>query len=420
MLEGLNDSSTTLNASLLSTVMQDPVPADLAPVARPEVPGVLLLEDGSRWEGLLFGACGRGSGELVFTTNMTGYQESLTDPSFAGQVLLFTYPMLGNYGVLPSSSESAAIGPSAVVCRHHMPRPSHRDAVGSVDAWLTHHGVTGIHGVDTRALTERIREQGTILCVVGPLGEEEELTRSLDSLTDPSLADLVASVSTKEVRYIASSIPDAPRIALVDCGVKRSIVASLAERFEVVWSPPTIGHDKLVEDHGVSGIFVSNGPGDPSHEGMASMATQTVADAIASGTPMAGICLGHQLLGLACGLHTYKMRFGHRGANQPVRDEKSGRVAITSQNHGFAVEDPELGIIDPHPSGLTGGGQSLIDARAIVRHRNANDRTVEGLDLLDHDAFSVQFHPEAAPGPRDARPQFQRFARIIDERRSES
>ncbi len=398
--------------------MPDPVPVELAPVARPEVPGVLLLEDGSRWEGPLFGACGHGSGELVFTTNMTGYQESLTDPSFAGQVLLFTYPMLGNYGVLPGSSESSALGPSAVVCRHHMPRPSHRDAVGSVDAWLAHHDVTGIHGVDTRALTERIRKQGTILCVVGPLEDEDELSRSLERLTDPSLEDLVATVTTEEVRYISSSKSDAPRIALVDCGVKRSILTSLAERFEVVWAPPTVSHDKLVSEHGVSGVFVSNGPGDPSHEGLASLATHIVADSIASRTPMAGICLGHQLLGLACGLQTYKMRFGHRGANQPVRDEKTGRVAITSQNHGFAVEDPKLGIIDPHPSGLTGGGKSFVDARITVRHRNANDQTVEGLDLLDHDAFSVQFHPEAAPGPRDARLQFERFARIIDQQGS--
>ncbi|HIF15683.1 MAG TPA: glutamine-hydrolyzing carbamoyl-phosphate synthase small subunit [Candidatus Poseidoniales archaeon] len=378
-----------------------------------EVPGLLLLADGGRFEGLLFGAQEQAEGELVFSTGMSGYQESLTDPSFAGQVLTFTYPLIGNYGIHAQCSESARIWPRGVVVRQAMSCPDHRDSLGSVDDFLRLHGVTGIQAVDTRAITRRVREHGTLLCVMGRADDERALKRRLEVLKAPDLEDLVDEVSIDQPVLLNPGFRG-PRLGALDCGIKYNILRELCRRFEVLWCPPDISLDVLVNEWAIEAMFVSNGPGDPAHPGKATNARRTLAAAVASGMPSMGICLGHQLLGLASGLTTYKMRYGHRGANQPVLDLTEKTVAITSQNHGFAVEDPVQGMLAAHPSGANSGPQeNLIGAEVSVSHINANDRTVEGLDIIGLPAFSVQYHPEACPGPHDAAPLFDRFSEMV-------
>ncbi len=383
-------------------------------------PGVLLTADGQRYEGRLFGAHGHGEGELVFTTGMMGFQESLTDPSFAGQVLTFTYPLIGNYGVHLGRSESGRVWPRGVVVRHAMQDPDHRDSIGTVDDLLRHHGVPGIEAVDTRAITRHVRELGTVLCVFGPVEDEGRLQARLADLTSPDLEDLVNEVSTREVVALNPGATDdlgraLPRLAALDCGVKNNILRHLCRHFEVLWCPPETPFEALTESYGIDALFCSNGPGDPAHPGRATEARETLAAAVQAGLPVMGICLGHQLMGLASGLQTYKMRYGHRGANQPVLDLVERRVWITSQNHGFAVADPEAGMLAAHPSGASSPKAApQHDAEVVVRYVNANDRTVEGLDLVGRPAFTVQFHPEACPGPHDAAPLFQRFRQMVD------
>lgn len=389
-------------------------PASLAP-------GLLLLADGTRFSGSLFGAETIAQGELVFTTGMCGYQESLTDPSFAGQVLTFTWPLLGNYGIHANSSESSGVWPRGIVCRELMKVPDHRDSIGSVHEFLLCHGVPGIEGIDTRSLTRRVREHGTVLCVFGPLEKEEEMQEVLDNLIPPDLEDLVAEVTCSESVLLNEGAEDMdgnslPRLAAIDCGIKFNILRELCHRFEVVWCPANMSFDEIIEKWSPDAFFSSNGPGDPAHPGAATIARNTLSSAVRADFPVMGICLGHQLMGLAAGLRTYKLRYGHRGANQPVIDLQSGRVHITSQNHGFAVEDPEQGMLAPHPSGVHSEKvENVLGADFRVRYVNANDRTVEGLDLVDKSSFTVQFHPEACPGPHDAAPLFDRFSKVVAE-----
>ena len=383
--------------------------------------GTLLLADGTRFEGRLFGAEAIAEGELVFTTGMCGYQESLTDPSFAGQVLTFTYPLLGNYGIIPAISESSSVHPRGVVCRQHMPFPDHRDSVGSVHDLLVAHNVPGIEGIDTRALTRRVREHGTLLCVFGPSERLDEMRAILGAMTPPDAEDLVAQVTCDQPVLLNPGAKDAngerlPRLAAIDCGVKHNILRELCNRFEVVWCPATLTLEQISRDWSPDALFASNGPGDPAHVGSATDARMTLASAVRKDIPVMGICLGHQLMGLAAGLRTYKLRYGHRGSNQPVMDLETGRVHITSQNHGFAVEDPVKGMLAPHPSGACSEStENVLGADFRVRHVNSNDGTVEGLDLLDKPAFTIQFHPEACPGPHDASPLFDRFQQMVAE-----
>ena len=383
--------------------------------------GILLLADGTRLEGRLFGSEEIAEGELVFTTGMCGYQESLTDPSFAGQVLTFTYPLLGNYGIHPGISESSSVHPRGVVCRQHMTYPDHRDSVGSVHDLLVAHNIPGIEGIDTRSLTRRVREHGTLLCVFGPAERMEEMEVILDELTSPDSDDLVAEVTCEEPTLLNPGAEDGegnplPRLAAIDCGVKHNILRELCTRFEVVWCPADMPLEEIARDWSPDALFASNGPGDPAHPGAATDARRTLATAVRQGMPVMGICLGHQLMGLAAGLRTYKLRYGHRGSNQPVMDLDTGRVHITSQNHGFAVEDPLQGMLAPHPSGACSEtSDNVLGAEFRVRHVNSNDGTVEGLDLLDKPAFTIQFHPEACPGPHDASPLFDRFQKMVAE-----
>ena len=383
--------------------------------------GTLLLADGTRFDGKLFGAEEIAEGELVFTTGMCGYQESITDPSFAGQVLTFTYPLLGNYGIIPGISESSSVHPRGVVCRQHMPFPDHRDSIGSIHDLLVAHNVPGIEGIDTRALTRRVREHGTLLCVFGPSERLDEMETILREMTPPDADDLVSLVTCNQPVLLNPGARDAngeplPRLAAIDCGIKHNILRELCTRFEVIWCPATITLDEISRDWSPDALFASNGPGDPAHPGAATDARKTLASAVRQGMPVMGICLGHQLMGLAAGLRTYKLRYGHRGSNQPVMDLETGRVHITSQNHGFAVEDPVKGMLAPHPSGAcSDSSENVLGAEFRVRHVNSNDGTVEGLDLLDKPAFTIQFHPEACPGPHDASPLFDRFQQMVAE-----
>ncbi len=383
--------------------------------------GTLLLADGTRFDGKLFGAEEIAEGELVFTTGMCGYQESITDPSFAGQVLTFTYPLLGNYGIIPGISESSSVHPRGVVCRQHMPFPDHRDSIGSIHDLLVAHNVPGIEGIDTRALTRRVREHGTLLCVFGPSERLDEMEIILREMTPPDADDLVSLVTCNQPVLLNPGARDAngeplPRLAAIDCGIKHNILRELCTRFEVIWCPATITLDEISRDWSPDALFASNGPGDPAHPGAATDARKTLASAVRQGMPVMGICLGHQLMGLAAGLRTYKLRYGHRGSNQPVMDLETGRVHITSQNHGFAVEDPVKGMLAPHPSGAcSDSSENVLGAEFRVRHVNSNDGTVEGLDLLDKPAFTIQFHPEACPGPHDASPLFDRFQQMVAE-----
>ena len=342
-----------------------------------EGPGVLLTADGGRYEGNLFGAVGIGEGELVFTTGMMGYQESLTDPSFAGQVLTFTYPLIGNYGIHINRSESSSVWPRGVVVRHAMKDPDHRDSVATVNDFLRLHNIPGIEEIDTRAITKNVRELGTVLCVFGPLEKEGQMKQRLAELTSPELDDLVDLVSIKQSVVLNPGDTDElgrqkPRLAALDCGIKFNILRSLCHHFEVIWCPPDIPFDVLVNDYSIDALFCSNGPGDPAHPGKASAARVTLAMAVKSDYPVMGICLGHQLMGLASGLKTYKMRYGHRGANQPVVDLVTGKVQITSQNHGFAVADPEAGMLAAHPSGATSPDTENLHGQEVkVRYINA-------------------------------------------------
>ena len=289
-----------------------------------------------------------------------------------------------------------------------------------MDEFLRLHGVPGIHKIDTRAITKRVRELGTVLCVFGPVERESDMKKQLKSLTSPELEDLVDDVSIDEpIELNPGSLDELgarkPRLGVLDCGVKYNILRHLCMVFDVVWCPPDMDYGRLRKDHAIDALFCSNGPGDPAHPGKATSARNTLARAVQDGLPVMGICLGHQLLGLASGLQTYKMRYGHRGANQPVVDLQHKTVAITSQNHGFAVAHPSDGMLAAHPTGAASPPMSNQHGSEVeVRYVNANDGTVEGLDVIGKPCFTVQFHPEACPGPHDAAPLFLRFRAMVD------
>ena len=374
-------------------------------------PAVLVLEDGSRYRGQSYGARGQKLGEVVFATGMTGYQETITDPSYAGQIVVMTAPHIGNTGVNSEDPESARIWVSGFVVRDASRVVSNFRADGSLDAQLIEQGVVGISGVDTRAITRRLRDSGSMRGGIfsgsdAELSDDEQLAAVKETvqMTGRSLSSEVSTTEAYVVDAIGNSIG---RLAVLDLGVKTSTLNYLAERgFEVHVLPQTVSFDDVLAIDPVA-VFYSNGPGDPSASD-AHVALLT--EVLKKGLPFFGICFGNQLLGRALGYGTYKLPFGHRGINQPVIDVQTLRTEITSHNHGFAVDAP-VGEISQSPAGF---------GRVEVSHVNLNDNVVEGLRALDIPAFSVQYHPEAASGPHDANYLFDRFRDLVLENAKDS
>jgi carbamoyl-phosphate synthase small subunit len=369
----------------------------------------LVLADGTLLRGESFGARGLAIGEVVFNTGMTGYQEVMTDPSYAGQLVVFTYPELGNTGVNAADQEADHPYVRGVIARQLAPRASNWRAEEELDHWLRRHGVVGIRGVDTRALVRHLREGGAIngaICSDGRSAAELlALVRDAPSMQGLNLA---ASVSTREPYRWSSlsaasfdtrlrAIPERPyRVVAIDFGIKRAILDRLvAHGCDVTVLPADVSAEVVLAER-PEGVFLSNGPGDPAAvESGISLTRQLLRD---PKLPIFGICLGHQILGLALGGKTYKLSYGHRGLNHPCG--RDGNVEITSQNHGFAL-DPD----------------SLAADRVEITHLNLNDRTVAALALRDQPVFGVQYHPEASPGPHDADHHFGRFVELMLQRR---
>jgi carbamoyl-phosphate synthase small subunit len=367
-------------------------------------PAVLVLEDGTRYEGAAYGSRGRTTGEAVFATGMTGYQETLTDPSYAGQIVLMTAPHIGNTGMNDADLESKQIwvagfivrDPSRVVSNHRSQRSLDDDLVGQ--------GVVGISGIDTRAVTRRLRDAGAMRAGIfsGPdaaLAPDAQLAivRAGTQMTGRNLSGQVSTATAYVIPAVGERIGN---VAVLDLGVKISTLNYLAARgFEVHVLPQSTTLAEVLALEPV-GAFYSNGPGDP---GASDDHVTLLQGILREGVPFFGICFGNQLLGRALGFGTYKLPFGHRGINQPVVDVSTGRVEVTSHNHGFAVDAP-IGVVSESSTGF---------GRVEVSHVNLNDNVVEGLNALDIPAFSVQYHPEAAAGPHDSNHLFDRFRDLV-------
>jgi carbamoyl-phosphate synthase small subunit len=374
-------------------------------------PALLALEDGTTFRGAGFGAEGESFGEAVFNTAMSGYQEVLTDPSYAGQIVAMTAPQQGNYGMNHEDPESWRIQVSGFVVREASRRASSWRSEATLPDALGSAGVIGIQDIDTRMLTRRIRERGAMRAAVSTVdldgGSLVERVRSSPGMDG---ADLARTVSTTEPYPSAAVAGPASgawgrvfRVAAYDFGIKRTILRLFASHGVECTVFPAETPATTVAQGGFDGVFLSNGPGDPAATTYGIAATRELLGKV----PIFGICLGHQLLGLALGGSTYKMKFGHRGVNQPVLNVTTGVVEITSHNHGFAV-DPDGWVKD-------GGGRALTDHGAVTfSHRNLNDGTLEGLRCVDIPAFGVQYHPEAAPGPHDARYLFDAFRSMME------
>ena len=374
---------------------------------RSEQVAVLALEDGAIFTGRPFGAVeamrkGR-RGEVVFATSMTGYQEICTDPSYRGQMVVLTYPLIGNYGVTRDDVESRRPWLSALIVREASDDYSNWRASNSIDDYLAENNIPGVCELDTRALTRHLREHGTLRGVLRVFAADEAIDRvalvaeakRVHTVTD---LDVVADVSIKDANIWTPDQPapkGAPRVLLIDTGYKQNIARNLARRgLEVIIAPHTVS---LADIHRIrpDGVLLSNGPGDP--ESVASLVELTRTLVWDEGMPLMGICLGHQILGLAAGARTSRLPFGHHGANHPVLEVRTGRVTVTSQNHNFQVDAATL----PEASGL------------YVSHINLSDGSVEGMAHETLPVLSVQYHPEAAPGPEDNQPLFDRFAELL-------
>jgi carbamoyl-phosphate synthase small subunit len=375
-------------------------------------PAILVLEDGLTFHGTSFGADGETFGEMVFNTGMTGYQETLTDPSYARQIVAMTAPHIGNTGVNDEDPESGQIWVSGYVVREPARLASSWRAQRSLQAELAAQGITGIAMHGTRALTKHLRDQGAMRAgISAATADPAELLERVLASPQMTGADLARQVSTPRPYVVRppDGTPVRYRVAAVDLGIKTATPRAMAALgCEVHVLPATTTAAEILAAS-PDGVFFSNGPGDPAAIGYAVDAMRGV---LAAGTPVFGICLGSQVLGRALGLGTYKLRFGHRGVNQPVQDIRTGKVQITSHNHGFAVELPAGAR---GPCGELDGGVFETDfGPAEITHLNLNDGVVEGLRLREAPAFSVQYHPEAAPGPHDASGLFTEFCELME------
>ncbi len=382
-------------------------------------PAILALEDGSVFRGTAFGAAATIAGECVFNTSMTGYQEILTDPSYFGQIITMTAPQIGNYGINAADEESAALKCSGFVVREVSPIVSNWRSTTSLDAYLKKYGIPGISEVDTRALTKKLRVAGAMKCCLStlPMSDADAIARA-KGWRDMAGSDYVKDTTCKAPyiwsaddasRHNAQYLPVGTtggathtpakkfKVAAFDFGAKYTIFRKLVRHgFEVHVFPATATHEQ-VREAGVDCVFLSNGPGDPS----ALPYIHKTVTALLPDYPIFGICLGHQMVTHALGGTTFKLKFGHRGGNQPVKNLETGKVSITAQNHGFAT-DPK----------------SLESRSALVTEINLNDQTVEGIRHKELPVFSVQYHPEAAPGPNDADPLFEDFYRLVQKRKA--
>ena len=358
----------------------------------PEKKALLVLRDGSCFRGSGFGAEATSVGELVFNTGFCGYQEALTDPSYAGQILTLTYPLVGNYGVNSEDFESEKVQVGGFVVREVCNEPQHMKSREGLDGFLERFGVPGIYGVDTRAIVRRIRNAGVMpSCLSVYSGREPEYGELLEKARklDYSKIDFVELVASKKRKEYA--VRGEKKVVLIDCGVKMSIVRELLKRnISVIQVSPKTSSKEILSLK-PDGIVISNGPGDPALLGYIAKTTRELMRKL----PIFGICLGHQIIAHAVGGKTFKLKFGHRGSNHPVKELESGRVYITSQNHGYAVDAKSL------------------PKEFVVTHTNCNDGTVEGMRHKELPVFSVQYHPEANPGPLDSRYLFDKFKDVI-------
>ncbi|HCS51443.1 glutamine-hydrolyzing carbamoyl-phosphate synthase small subunit [Rubinisphaera sp.] len=367
-------------------------------------PVKLALADGTVFSGTAFGAEGESFGEVVFNTSMTGYQEIITDPSYCGQIIVMTYPQIGNYGINPEDVESSGTALKGFICRELCEKPSNYRATHSLSSYLAEQGVIGMQGIDTRALVRRLRTQGAMTGVISTVDlDDESLVAKARNSPELVGQDYVQAVSAKETTCWSEALSDLartpanrtllepcekrPKVVAIDYGMKWNIPRHLVDcGCDVEVMPGTSTAAEILERN-PDGIFLSNGPGDPRP---LDYAVNTIRDLIGK-KPIFGICLGHQLLGLAMGGEIFKLKFGHRGANQPVMNKKTGRVEVTSQNHGFALDEKTL------PEDVE------------VTHLNLNDNTVSGIRHRTEPVFGVQYHPEASAGPHDSRYLFDEF-----------
>jgi carbamoyl-phosphate synthase small subunit len=361
---------------------------------------VLVLEDGSYFVGHGFGAAKKVSGEIVFSTSMVGYPEALTDPSYKGQILALTYPLVGNYGVppydlelgIPLYFESENIKVTGLVIHELCKQPYHWASTKTLDEWLKSENVPGIYGIDTRKLTKKLRIKGVMLGILQVYEEEqnpnlETLLKEVNEVPDPNSIDLVKEVSIREpVHY---EVGGSKKVVLIDCGVKNGILRNLLQRRVNVVRVPYDFSTKEILEYNPNGVVVSNGPGDPKK---CVKTIECVRELVEENIPIMGICLGTQILALALGGDTFKMKYGHRSQNQPALDLKTGRCYITTQNHGYSV-NPD----------------SLKDTSLETWFTNANDKTVEGIKHREKPVFALQWHPEASPGPYDTEFLFDEF-----------
>ncbi len=370
-------------------------------MTHPDDKAILALSDGTVLTGKAIGVRGTTGGELCFNTSMTGYQEIITDPSYYGQLMLMSYPHIGNYGTVEGDDEADRVMIAGLIVRAFSHEYSNPNASGSLQEYLIRHNVVGITGVDTRKLVRHIRTKGVMNAVISSeILDEERLVGMAREWDDMEGLELASKVTRKEAETYPARDEEICRIAALDYGIKRNMIRSFTSRGCTLRLFPANADLEEIKEWSADGYFFSNGPGDP--RASASYALPVVEWAKSTGKPLFGICLGHQLMALSEGIGTRKMFVGHRGANQPVKNLETGLVEITTQNHGFAVDENE---VDP--------------ARVEITHINLNDQTIEGLRYKNFPGFSVQYHPEASPGPHDSAYLFDQFIAMVEEGKKE-